>query len=117
MSPAIEALQDIANDISAGFEVLLERLDAQRRTEIDLRQQLAKAAERYQSDDSENPSDGALSDWQDEIVKQLSYLPWKEYNLNPDLVPEIVKAKDAIEKLRGKYGWSYSKEMPRGTQH
>ncbi|KAK5955108.1 hypothetical protein OHC33_003787 [Knufia fluminis] len=112
MSPAIEALQDIANDISAGFEVLLERLDAQRRTEIDLRQQLAKAAERYQSDDSENPSDGALSDWQDEIVKQLSYLPWKEYNLNPDLVPEIVKAKDAIEKLRGNMAGVTARKCP-----
>lgn len=43
---SIEALQSIANDISTGFEVLLDRLDAQRRVEEDLRQQLASAAGR-----------------------------------------------------------------------
>ncbi len=41
-----------------------------------------------------------MSDWQDEIVKQLSRPSSKEQTLGPDLVPEIVKARDAIKKLR-----------------
>ena len=48
--PAIdEALQSIANDISVGFEALLEQLNAQKKTEKDLRQQLAKAVQRVSS--------------------------------------------------------------------
>lgn len=43
---SIEALQSIAVDISTGFEVLLDRLEAQRRVEEDLRHQLARAIER-----------------------------------------------------------------------
>lgn len=46
MSPSIGALQTIAEDISLGFETLLEQLDAQRKVERHLRQQLAQAAER-----------------------------------------------------------------------
>jgi len=49
MSPSIEALQTISKDISVGFETLLEQLDAQRRVEDRLRQQLAKAAEKVGS--------------------------------------------------------------------
>jgi len=37
-----EALQSIVNDVSEGFEVLLKRLDAQRKLELNLRQQLAR---------------------------------------------------------------------------
>lgn len=43
---SIEALQSIAHDISVGFEALLERLEAQRKVEADLRQKLAKAVDR-----------------------------------------------------------------------
>jgi len=46
MSPTVKSLQTIANDISNGFDALTEQLDAQKRLEQDLVQQLAKAVER-----------------------------------------------------------------------
>lgn len=50
MSSAIDqGLQSIANDISHGFESLLAQLDAQKKTEGNLRQQLAKAVQRVSS--------------------------------------------------------------------
>ena len=43
---SIEGLHSIIKDISTGFETLLQQLDAQRKIETDLRQQLGKAVNR-----------------------------------------------------------------------
>lgn len=43
---SLEALQSIYNDISSGFDILLKRLEEQRKSEVELRQQLARAIEK-----------------------------------------------------------------------
>lgn len=45
-SPGVDSLQSIANDIAIGFEALHAKLNAQKETEKDLRQQLTKAVQR-----------------------------------------------------------------------
>lgn len=112
MSPSIEALQTIAEDISLGFETLLEQLDAQRKVERHLRQQLARAAERFNSVNSENPSDGALSEWQDEIVKQLTCRRSNDHSPEPVSVPQIAIARDAIKKMTDDMAASTLRKCP-----
>jgi len=46
MSPSIEALQTVANDISVGFETLLAQVDDHREFEHQLRHQLATPVKR-----------------------------------------------------------------------
>ena len=43
---SIEILQSIIDDISAGFDALLEELDTQKKVELDLRQKLVRAVDR-----------------------------------------------------------------------
>lgn len=43
---SIESLRSITTDIQAGFESLLQRLEAQKQIEAELRRQLEKAIER-----------------------------------------------------------------------
>lgn len=43
---SLESLQSIAEEISLGFEALLEQLDAQKRLETDLREQLVRVVEK-----------------------------------------------------------------------
>ena len=54
----------------------------------------------FGSNNSEYPSDGALSDWQDEIVRQISGPNSKDRILEANLTSEIEKARAAIRTLR-----------------
>ncbi|KAK5071005.1 hypothetical protein LTS08_000657 [Lithohypha guttulata] len=100
---SVDELRSLASDITVGFEALLNRLGQLRKVEDDLRRQLERAVDRFNSDDSNNPSDGAFSAWQDEIVKQISCPPTNcAQPINPESLPEIVKAKEAVQLLRSK---------------
>lgn len=109
MSSAIdEGLQLIASDISHGFESVLAQLDAQSKIERDLRQQLAKAVRRCNSSTSDNPSDGAFSAWQEEIVKQISEAPAQAETSVTTNNPSISKAKEALANLKDKINMTAS---------
>lgn len=43
---SLDALRTIANDLATGFETLLERLEAQKKVEIELRGQLQKTIDK-----------------------------------------------------------------------